>query len=83
MLPAREAQGDAMNIVRLIGLGFLILGVLGLVYGDFTYTKETQRKKLGPLEFEVKDRERVHVPIWAGIGAVVVGGVLIVAGKKR
>ncbi len=72
-----------MNIVRIIGVGIMVLGVLGWIYGGFTYTKETQKKKFGPVEFSMKDRERVNVPIWASVAAVAVGGVLVVAGKKR
>ncbi len=72
-----------MNIVRIIGVGIMVLGVLGLIYGGFTYTKETEKKKFGPVEFSMKDQERVNVPIWASIAAVAVGGVLVMAGKKR
>jgi len=39
-----------------------------LVYGSFTYTKETHEAKIGPLEMAVKERETVNVPVWAGVG---------------
>jgi hypothetical protein len=32
---------------------------------------------LGPIHFEVKDKERVNVPLWAGVAAAIVGGVLL------
>jgi hypothetical protein len=32
---------------------------------------------LGPIHFEVKDRERVNIPLWAGVVAAIVGGVLL------
>ena len=38
-----------MNAVRIIGIVLIVAGVLGLVYGGFTYTKETHKAKLGPL----------------------------------
>jgi hypothetical protein len=61
----------------------IVAGILGLVYGGFSYTKETHETKLGPIELSVKDKETVNVPVWAGVGAIVVGGALLLfAGKK-
>lgn len=66
-----------------IGLALIALGVLGLAYGGFTYTKKTDTANIGPLEISVKDKETVNIPMWAGIGAIVVGaGVLVMGGKK-
>lgn len=66
-----------------IGLVLIALGVLGLAYGGFTYTKKTDTAKIGPIEIAVKDKETVNIPMWAGIGAIVVGaGVLVMGGKK-
>jgi|KBSSwiStaDraftv2_1062776.scaffolds.fasta_scaffold581271_2 hypothetical protein len=77
-------EGDEMNTVKMVAFVLLAAGVLGLVYGSFSYTKETQEVKLGPLEFSVKEKQTVNVPVWAGVGAIVVGGALLLfAGKKR
>ena len=66
-----------------IGLVLIALGVVGLAYGGFTYTKKTDTAKIGPVEISVKDKETVNIPMWAGIGAIVVGaGVLVMGGKK-
>ena len=73
-----------MNANRIVGLLLVIVGVLAVAYGGFSYTKETTAVKLGPVELSVKEQVRVNVPMWAGIGAIVVGGVLIfIGGKKR
>ncbi len=72
-----------MNTTRLIALALIVAGVLGLAYGGFTYTKDTTAVKLGPLELSVKEKQTVNVPIWAGIGAIVVGGLLLVMGNKK
>ena len=72
-----------MNLVRVAGAILLILGILGLVYGGFSYTKETHDAELGPLEIEIKDRERVNVPVWAGVAAILVGGGLLAYGLRR
>ncbi|RVU47077.1 hypothetical protein [Rubrivivax rivuli] len=72
-----------MNATKLIGLLLLITGTLGLAYGSFSYTKDTTALKLGPLELSVKEKETVNVPVWAGVGAIVVGGLLLLIGGKR
>ena len=62
----------------------VIAGILGLVYGSFSFTKDTHEAKLGPIEFSVKEKETVNVPVWAGVGAIVIGaGLLLVGGRKR
>jgi hypothetical protein len=59
-------------------------GVLGLVYGQFSYTKDTQGAKLGPLELTVQEKETVNIPVWAGVGSIAAGAALLVyAGTKR
>lgn len=70
-----------MNATKGIAIVLIVLGILALVYGGFSYTKETHEGNLGPIEFSVKDKERVNIPMWAGIGAIVIGGVLLL-GKK-
>jgi len=71
-----------MNAVKIAGIALIVAGVLGLVYGGFTYTKATHTANVGPLELSVTENESVNVPIWAGVGAIVLGGVLLVAGGK-
>jgi hypothetical protein len=67
---------------KIAGAVVLILGILGLVYGGFSYTKETHDATLGPIEFQIKEKERVNIPIWAGVVGIVVGGALrFVPGK--
>jgi hypothetical protein len=58
-------------------------GILGLVYGGFTYTRQTHEAKLGPIELSVKDKQTVNVPVWAGVGAIVIGGALLLFGSKK
>ena len=72
-----------MNTTRLIAIVLIVAGVLGLVYGGFSYTKDTTAIKVGPIELSVKERETVNIPMWAGIGAIVIGGLLLVLGNKK
>jgi uncharacterized membrane protein YidH (DUF202 family) len=72
-----------MNAAKLVGILLIAAGAIGLVYGSFSYTKDTSAVKLGPLELTVKEKETVNVPVWAGIGAIVVGAALLVMGGKK
>lgn len=69
--------------MKMLGIVLLVVGLLALAYGGFSYTREEQKAKLGPIELSVKEKERVNIPMWAGIGAVVAGAALLVAGGKR
>ena len=66
-----------------MGIVLIVGGILGLVYGGFTYTKETHETKIGPLVLSVTDKETVNVPIWVGVGAIVMGGLLLAFGNKK
>jgi len=72
-----------MNAVKLAAIVLIVGGVLSLVYGGFSYTKETHEAKLGPIELSVKDRQTINIPIWAGVGAIVIGGALLLLERKR
>lgn len=72
-----------MTPIRIAAIALIVAGVLGLAYGGFSYTKDTTAVKVGSLELKVKERETVNVPMWAGIGAIVIGGLLLVMGTKK
>jgi len=72
-----------MNGVKILAIALIVAGVLGLVYGSFSYTKSTHQAKLGPIELSVKDKQTVNVPVWAGVGAIVIGGALMFFGSKK
>ncbi|HKO88839.1 MAG TPA: hypothetical protein VJU83_10040 [Burkholderiales bacterium] len=71
-----------MGAAKLLGIVLVIAGILGLVYGGFSFTRETHDAKLGPLELSVKEKEQVNIPLWAGIGAIVVGAALLVVPRR-
>jgi len=72
-----------MAPTRLLALILIVLGVLALAYGGFSYTKTTHKADLGPVQMEVKDKERVNVPMWAGVVAVGAGVLLLIAPQKN
>lgn len=71
-----------MNPTRLIGIILIAAGGLGLIYGGFTYTKETTGIKLGPLELQVKEKETVSIPLLLSAGAIAFGVFLVAIGRK-
>jgi hypothetical protein len=72
-----------MNTIKLAAIALIVAGVLALAYGSFSYTSDTHEAKLGPIEISVEDRETVNVPVWAGVGAILIGGLLLLVGAKR
>ena len=72
-----------MSAAKIIGIVLIVAGIAALAYGSFSYTKETHDAKLGPIEFSVKDKETVHIPTWAGVAGIVVGGALLLAGRGK
>ena len=72
-----------MGLVKILAIVLILGGLLGLVYGGFSYTKETQEAKLGPIELSVNETKTVNVPVWAGIAAIVTGGVLLLYSSKK
>jgi len=74
---------DRMGLARIVGVLLIAAGVAGLVYGGFSYTKEEHQAKLGPLQFSIKEKETVAVPVWLSIGAIAAGTVLLLVNRKR
>jgi hypothetical protein len=72
-----------MAAKQIVAIVLIALGVLGLVYGSFSYTKEEHEAKIGPLRFSIKEKETINVPVWAGVGAIGIGVILLVTGRKR
>ena len=72
-----------MNATRMAAIVLIVAGVLVLVYGGFSYTKDTQQAKIGPIELSVTEKKTVNVPIWAGVAAIVAGGALLLFGGKK
>ena len=69
--------------MKILGVVLLAAGILALVYGGFSYTRETHEANVGPLSLEVKEKERVNVPLWGGVALAVAGGALLLFGGRR
>jgi hypothetical protein len=82
-LRRRSGERIPMSPVRILAIVLIVAGALALVVGSFSYTQDKTAVKLGPMELSVKERKTVDVPVWAGVGAIVVGGLLFVLGGRR
>jgi hypothetical protein len=68
---------------KILGIALIVAGTLGLVYGSFTYTKERHDVKLGPVQLSVKAKEAINIPVWAGVGAIALGALLLLVGGRK
>ena len=70
-------------MTKTLGVVLIALGLIGLIWGGFSYTTRQRVADVGPLH---ASRDKTHtVPLPPVLGAVsLVGGVaLLVAGKSR
>lgn len=72
-----------MNATRIAGITLIVVGVLGLAYGGFTYTSDRHEMQMGSLSVTMDEKRTVPIPLWAGIAGVLLGtGLLLVPGRK-
>ena len=71
-----------MNTIRMLAIALIVGGILALAYGGFSYTQETHTADIGSLHLAVEEKQRVNIPLWAGIAAIV-GGVLLLGTAAR
>ena len=72
-----------MNALKIAALALIAAGILGLIYGGLTYTKVTHQAKIGPIEMAVKEKETVNIPVWEGVGAIVLGAGCLLVGSRK
>jgi LPXTG-motif cell wall-anchored protein len=72
-----------MSATKILAIVLIVVGLLGVMYGKFSYTKETHDAKLGPLELSFKEKQTVNVPAWAGVAAIMAGAGLLLVRTKN
>ena len=80
LIPKGEGE---MNALKIMASVLIVAGIVALLYGKFSYTKETHDIKLGPIEMAVAEKQTVNVPVWAGVGAIVGGGALLLYASRK
>jgi len=85
MLPCGKGlqEGDEMSGIKILAIALIVAGLLGVMYGKFSYTKETHDAKLGPINLSVKEKGTVNVPAWAGVAAIAAGAALLLVPMKK
>jgi uncharacterized membrane protein YidH (DUF202 family) len=68
--------------MKALGVVLIVLGVLALAYGGFTYTHQKKVVDLGPIQASKKETNTVPLPPILGVIAIIAGGILVVTGKK-
>ena len=82
LVSSNTKRESLMNTIKIVAILLIVGGALGLAYGSFSYTKDTSAVKIGPLELSVKEKETINFPAWAGVAAIVAGGLLLAMGGK-
>ncbi len=72
-----------MDSLKIVAIILIVLGIIGLAYGSFTYISETRTADLGLFQVSVQDKETVNIPIWAGVGVIIAGGALLLFSSKK
>jgi drug/metabolite transporter (DMT)-like permease len=78
--PARRVF---MNAIRITGIVLIVLGLAGFFTGGFSFTKDTTKANIGPIQLSVQEKESVNIPQWLSIGAIVLGAVVLVLGSRK
>jgi len=72
-----------MDVMRLVAIALIVFGVLGLVYGSFSFTTNIHREHIGSINWTVNDRQTVYIPVGVGVAAVLAGAVLLLLSKRN
>ena len=68
-----------MDFIKTLALVLVVGGILAVVYGGFSYTKDTQAAKIGRVELTVSDTRHVNIPLWMGVSTIVIGASIMLA----
>jgi hypothetical protein len=72
-----------MKPAGIVGIILIIVGVISLVYGGFTYTKREKVLEFGPIQATAEKQRTIPFPPLLG-GICLVGGiVLLIVGSRK
>ena len=69
--------------MRILAVLLIVLGVVALLWGGISYTREKKVLDIGPIEARTKTRETIPLPPILGVVAIGAGVVLLVTGRKE
>jgi len=72
-----------MNTMKVPALVLILGGVLGLIYGSFTYTKVTPEATVGSLKVTYNEKSTVNIPIAVSVGGIAIGTMLLLMSRRK
>ena len=72
-----------MGPARIAAIAVIVAGFLAVIYGGFSYTSENTAAKIGQVEIKVEEKNRVNIPLWAGIAAILAGGMVLIGTSRK
>ena len=72
-----------MTAARIAGLVLIAIGLVGLLWGGISWTREKTVVDVGPVDVRAQERETVPIPPLVGGVALVAGIVLLVIPARR
>ena len=79
----QQLEEKTMNITNIIGIVLIVGGLIGASLGGFSFTQDTHKASIGPLNVTVAEEKKVNIPLWASLIAIVAGAAVLVVGAKR
>lgn len=72
-----------MTAARIAGMVLIVVGLVGILWGGFSFTREKTVVDVGPFKATTEERETIPFPPVAGAIALVAGVVLLVLPARR
>jgi uncharacterized membrane protein YidH (DUF202 family) len=69
--------------MKILGSILIIAGILMLIFGNVSFTREKKVIDIGPIEVNKKEKKTIAWPNYAGAMAVLAGFVILLAGYKK
>ncbi len=70
------------RVVIILGVIFLVLGVIGLVHPVFNYHQQEEVAKIGPIKATVNEEKSLEIPPAVSITLLVAGIGLVIFGPR-
>jgi hypothetical protein len=80
MQPGRRTP---VGTKRIIGIVLMALGLVSLIWGGISWTREKTIIDIGPLQARAEEREHIPLPPVLGGLAFVAGVILVLAPERR
>ena len=73
---------ESMKTKQVIGVLLIVVGLVSLLMGGFSWTREKKVIDLGPIEATTRERETLPIPPIVG-GLILAAGVVLLVVKPR